>query len=142
MALPQTVSATASKAYGDPIIMGAMLGSLIVVSVADYKKGEFPPSPKVVIATLVVFGILGAVTVSDSKLTKSFAVLIFIGLLVKELPTLTGKGKTVTNSTVPINNPGTLPGGAGFDFPGANPVTTHKHKITNPPPNINPKRIG
>jgi|SRR5690348_2784621 len=133
--LRTNVENTVRSTYNDPIVIGALIGSLFIVSYADYKDGNFPPEPKRIFALLLVYGILGVVTVSDNRLGRSFAVLILVGLIVKEWPTIQPgkKGKQVTDKSVPINNPATLPGGAGFDFPLPNPVAVnHKRKIKKP----------
>jgi hypothetical protein len=115
------------SSYNDPIVIGTLIGSLAIVAYADYKNGNFPPTPKKIFALLLVYGILGVVTVSDNRIGRSFSVLILVGLIVKEWPTVSGKGKTVKDASVPITNPATLPGGAGFDFPLPNPVAKSPH---------------
>lgn len=122
------VGNTAANAYGDPIIMGAMIGTLFIVAYGDYKDGTFPPPPKTILATLAVFGILGLVTITDNRIGKSFAVLILIGVSIKKLPGIVGtKGKPVADKTVPFNESQRTQ--STFDFPQANPVGSNKHKI-------------
>lgn len=125
--LQTNVENTVRGAYNDPIVIGSLVGSLAIVAYADYKNGNFPPTPKRIFALLLVYGILGVVTVSDNRIGRSFSVLILVGLIVKEWPTISGQGKKVKDTSVPITNPGTLPGGAGFDFPLPNPVAKTPH---------------
>lgn len=121
------VNNAAVKAYGDPVVLGAMMGTIIIVAWADYKDGDFPPPPKHILAALAVFGILGFATITDNRLGKSFAILILIGVAIKKIPTITGTGKTVTDKTQPFNESQRTQ--ATFDFPQANPVGTNPHKI-------------
>ena len=122
------VNNAAVTAYGDPIVLGAMLGTLVIVSWSDYKDGNFPPPPKTFLATLAVFGILGFVTISDNRLGKSFAVLILVGVAIKKVPGIVGgKAKNVTDKTVPFSESQRTQ--ATFDFPQANPVGSNRHKI-------------
>jgi hypothetical protein len=126
--LSTNVENTVRGAYNDPIVIGSLVGALAIVAYTDYKNGNFPPTPKRIFAILLVYGILGVVTISDNRLGRSFSVLILVGLIVKERDTLLGKGKAVTSKAVPINNPADLPGGAGFDFPMPNPIAKSPHK--------------
>lgn len=129
------VNNAAVKAYGDPIVLGAMMGTVIIVAWSDYKDGDFPPPPKHILAALAVFGILGFATVSDNRLGRSFAVLILVGVAIKKLPNIVGNtGKPVTSQAVPFDPANTTQ--STFDFPQANPVGSNKHKIgkkRNPP---------
>jgi hypothetical protein len=134
--LQTNVENTVRGAYNDPVVIGSLVGALAIIAYADYKDGNFPPSPKRIMAVLLVYGILGVVTVSDNRLGRSFSVLILVGLVIKEFPSLRGKGKTVTDKSVPITNPGSgsvinTPSGSivpGFDFPLPNPVAKSPHK--------------
>lgn len=118
----------AVAAFGDPIVMGAMMGTIVIVAWSDYKDGNFPPPPKHILAALAVFGILGFATVTDNRLGKSFAVLILVGVAIKKLPTITGSaGKTVTDQTKPFSESQRTQ--STFDFPQANPVGSNRHKI-------------
>lgn len=133
--LSTNVENTVRGTYNDPIVMGALVGSLVVISVTDYKEGNFPPEPKKILAILLVFGILGIVTVSDNRIGRSFSVLILVGLIVKEWGTLSGKGKPVVSKAQSLTATAeeTQPGGFGFDFPMPNPVAkNHKKKIVPP----------
>jgi hypothetical protein len=122
------VNNAAVKAYGDPIVLGAMMGTIIIVAWSDYKDGDFPPPPKHILAALAVFGILGFVTVSDNRLGKSFAMLILIGVAIKKVPNIVGgKQKPVANQTVPFDESTRTQ--STFDFPQANPVGSNRHKI-------------
>lgn len=133
--LQTNVENTVRSTYNDPIVIGALIGSLFIVGYSDYKDGNFPPQPKKIFALLLVYGILGVVTVSDNRLGRSFAVLILVGLIVKEWPTVKPgtQGKAIQDKSVPVSNPADLPGGAGFDFPLPNPIAkNHKKKLKKP----------
>lgn len=125
--LQTNVENTVRGAYNDPIVIGSLVGALAVISYNDLRNGN-APAPKKIFALLLVYGILGVVTVSDNRLGRSFSVLILVGLVIKEWPNLRGNS-TASSGTkpVPITNPGSLPGGAGFDFPMPNPVAKTPH---------------
>jgi len=125
--LQTNVENTVRGAYNDPIVIGSLVGSLAVISYGDLKNGN-APAPKKIFALLLVYGILGVVTVSDNRLGRSFGVLILVGLVIKEWPSLSGKN-TASSGTkpVPITNPGDLPAGVGRDFPMPNPIAKTPH---------------
>jgi hypothetical protein len=104
---------------GDPVTIGSFVAGTIIVSAADYKRGEFPPPAKTIVALGVVFVIIGAVTVTDSRLSRMLAVAVLVGIAIKDLPVAVGSGKTVSDSTVPIApdaTPGTTPNDAGGGY--------------------------
>jgi hypothetical protein len=135
--LQTNVENTVRGTYNDPIVIGALIGSLFLVSYADYKDGNFPPQPKRILALLLVYGILGVVTVSDNRLGRSFSVLILVGLIVKEWPKIKpgSKGKPVISKAQALaaNAELTQKGGFGFDFPLPNPVAKKQKKPLKPP---------
>lgn len=124
--LQTNVNNAVRGAVNDPIVIGSLIGSLAIISYNDLRNGN-APAPKKIMALLLVYGILGVVTVSDNRLGRSFSVLILVGLVIKEWPNLSGKASASSGTKpVPINNPADLPGGAGFDFPQANPTKIAK----------------
>lgn len=130
--LRTNIENTVRGTYNDPIVIGALVGSLVLISISDYKQGNFPPQPRKILAVLLVYGILGVVTISDNRVGRSLAVLIMVGLLIKEFPTIKGKGKPIQSKaqSLTANAELTQAGGGGFDFPMANPVAkNHKKPI-------------
>ncbi len=126
--LQTNVENTVRGAYNDPIVIGSLVGALAVVSYNDLRNGN-APAPKKIFALLLVYGILGVVTVSDNRLGRSFSVLILVGLVIKEWPSLSGKSSASSGTKpVPITNPGALPGNAGHDTPPPNAVAKSPHK--------------
>jgi hypothetical protein len=122
--LQTNVENTVRGAYNDPIVIGSLVGALAVISYNDLRNGN-APAPKKIFALLLVYGLLGVVTVSDNRLGRSFAVLILVGLVIKEWPSLSGKAtKSTGTKPVPISNPGQT---GMFDFPLPNPVAKSPH---------------
>jgi hypothetical protein len=111
----------------DPVTIGAFVTGTIIVSTADYKRGQFPPPAKTIVALGIVYLIIGAITIKDSRLSRMLAIAVLVGIVIKDLPVVVGSGKSVSDSSVPLA-PDAAPGTTPTDISsGGYPGTGNDH---------------
>lgn len=77
----QTVSSEFVLKKSRRFILWSLLGTLVIVLVAEIRKGNIPPHPKVFVGGGVVFFMLSMLVEVAPQLAKSLAVLIFLGVI-------------------------------------------------------------